>query len=188
MTNFVKNSYEKHTEEFNVAEENELKKQATWFQEDNVDYWRHFRMIEPVSPLLKLNPGSKWLTVGDGRFGLDSVRLKKIEPSIDVLASDISPYLLEKSKEMGHISKFSVENAERLSFEDDVFDYAFCKEAYHHFPRPQIAVHEMLRVSKKGIVFIEPNDHTDIGLLGKFILNFKSLIRLEILIWKNLII
>ncbi len=34
------------------------------------------------------------------------------------------------------------------------------KEAYHHFPRPHIALHEMLRVSKLGVILIEPLDPT----------------------------
>ena len=33
-----------------------------------------------------------------------------------------------------------------------------CKEAYHHFPRPHIALHEMLRVSRLGVILIEPLD------------------------------
>ncbi len=128
----------------------------SWFRTDNVDYWRHYRMFSPILPLL--TKGSKWLTVGDGRWGLDSIRLKKIEPSISILPTDLSPYLLEKSKEKKYIEDFREENAERLSFADDQFEYTFCKEAYHHFPRPFLAVYEMLRVSRKGIVLIEPRD------------------------------
>ena len=52
----------------------------------------------------------------------------------------------------------SVENAEKLSFDDNEFDYVFCKESYHHFPRPYIALYEMLRVAKKAIFLAEPND------------------------------
>lgn len=177
MENFVDNSYKKHTEEFNTQDEASVKKQESWFDESTIDYWRHFRMVEPVSPLLKLNPQSKWLTVGDGRFGLDSIKLKKIEPSIKIVASDISPYLLEKAKNRGIISEYSVENAEKLSFSDESFDYVFCKEAYHHFPRPYIAVYEMLRVSKKAIIFSEPNDHMDVGLLGTITTRVKNIVK-----------
>lgn len=177
MENFVDNSYKKHTEEFNTQDEASVKKQESWFDESTIDYWRHFRMVEPVSPLLKLNPQSKWLTVGDGRFGLDSIKLKKIEPNIKIVASDISPYLLEKAKNRGIISEYSVENAEKLSFSDESFDYVFCKEAYHHFPRPYIAVYEMLRVSKKAIIFSEPNDHMDVGLLGTITTRVKNIVK-----------
>src|SRR5262249_1159034 len=34
----------------------------------------------------------------------------------------------------------------------------FCKESYHHFPRPMLALYEMLRVARKSVVLIEPNE------------------------------
>ncbi|WP_158308790.1 methyltransferase domain-containing protein [Desulfocurvibacter africanus] len=57
------------------------------------------------------------------------------------------------------IPEYSVENAEKLSFANGSYDYLLCKEAFHHFPRPMIALYEMLRVARKGIVLIEPNDN-----------------------------
>jgi ubiquinone/menaquinone biosynthesis C-methylase UbiE len=74
------------------------------------------------------------------------------------LASDITDVLLKEAEAIGYISKYQIENAESLSFEDSKFDYVFCKESYHHFPRPMLALYEMLRVAKKGIFLIEPND------------------------------
>src|SRR5690606_20292919 len=38
----------------------------------------------------------------------------------------------------------------------------FCKEAYHHFPRPPIALYEMLRVARRGVILIEPHDTPNI--------------------------
>lgn len=177
MNDFSKESYQRHIEEFNDFSEQAIKKHNAWFDENSVDYWRHLRMIAPITPLLINNKSSKWLTVGDGRFGLDSIKLKRIEPSIDVLPTDISPYLLEKSKEAGNIEKFSVENAEKLSFDDETFDFSFCKEAYHHFPRPYVAVYEMLRVSKKAIIFSEPNDHHYPSIYRIIISGIKSKIK-----------
>jgi len=127
----------------------------TWFDETTVDYWRHMRMMKPVYPLLKWK---KWLTVGDGRWGLDSIRLKKANISISVLPTDLTENLLRKSRDRGYIENYSVENAESLSFQDNEFDVAFCKEAYHHFPRPFLALYEMLRVVSKAVILAEPND------------------------------
>jgi len=118
---------------------------------------RHERMILPILPILQHYQNTKWLTVGDGRFGGDSLILNKLENSLNVLPSDISPYLLEYSKNQGKLKNFAIENAEQLSFEDNSFDFGFCKEAYHHFPRPYLALYEMLRVARKGIILIEPN-------------------------------
>jgi hypothetical protein len=51
-----------------------------------------------------------------------------------------------------------VENAERLTFRDETFDYVFCKESFHHFPRPYLALYEMLRVARRAVFLVEPND------------------------------
>jgi SAM-dependent methyltransferase len=47
---------------------------------------------------------------------------------------------------------------EALSFDDETFDFVLCKETFHHLPRPYIGLYEMLRVSKVGIVLLEPFD------------------------------
>ena len=161
MSNQISNlelSYKMQSEHFTNADEETERIQKAWFDEDTVDYWRHQRMFSPLKPLLLHYPNSNWLTVGDGRFGLDSVLLKKMQPTLQILPTDLSTVLLQKAKEMKIIIDFRKENAESLSFSDNSYDFAFCKEAYHHFPRPYMAIYEMLRVSKSGIVFIEPND------------------------------
>ncbi|EMG38436.1 methylase involved in ubiquinone/menaquinone biosynthesis [Desulfocurvibacter africanus PCS] len=129
----------------------------TWFREDTVDAWRHRRMYEMLDPLLTGDPGSSWLTVGDGRWGKDARYIHK--KGGKVCATDITPNLLEHAKAIGFIPEYSVENAEKLSFANGSYDYVLCKEAFHHFPRPMIALYEMLRVATKGIVLIEPNDN-----------------------------
>ena len=71
-------------------------------------------------------------------------------------------YLLQISstiaKEKGFIDKFKAENAESLSARDESYDFVLCKESYHHFPRPAIALYEMLRVSMRAVVLIEPQE------------------------------
>lgn len=103
----------------------------------------------------------KWnysvVTIGDGRIGMDAVRLK-IHGAKHVLPTDVSADMLELGKSRGIIDEYSVENAERMSFADNAFDFTFCRHAYHHMPRPWIAVYEMLRVARKGVVIIEPQD------------------------------
>ncbi len=125
-------------------------------------------MYSLLKPFLKIN--DKWLTVGDG-MGVDANWLSK--NGMDVTASDISDAILKKAKDEKFIDKYSKENAEDISFDDSAFDYVLCKEAYHHFPRPYIAVYEMLRVSKKGIILIEPND---IGIQMPVIIFIKNIL------------
>lgn len=119
----------------------------SWFRTDTADYWRHLRMYEAAKAFLH-SPHSKWLTVGDGRFGLDAIRLRRLGFS-SILPSDIGGALLEESRRRGLIDTYAVENAESLSFPDESFDLVFCKESYHHFPRPALALYEMLRVPKR---------------------------------------
>ncbi len=128
----------------------------TWIETESVGAWRFDRMYRLLDPLLESEPDAKWLTVGDGRYGCDAKYMQ--DKGIDVLATDITDKLLKEAKEMGYVKKYRQENAESLSFKDSEFDFVLCKEAYHHFPRPMIALYEMLRVAAKGVVLIEPTD------------------------------
>ncbi len=129
----------------------------SWLRVGTLDHWRHNRMRDPIRTLINHDKNSSWLTIGDGRFGTDGHYLQK-EGLKNVHCTDISDTLLKIGKKEGYIESFSVENAENIRFDDGDFDYVFCKEAFHHFPRPYIALHEMFRVSKKAVVMIEPRD------------------------------
>jgi ubiquinone/menaquinone biosynthesis C-methylase UbiE len=150
---FEQVSYSRHKERIHPHE-----KFKQWSRLDTVDHWRHARMLKYVVPFLEAYPKSKWLTVGDGRYGLDAnfIKLK----GFDVLATDIAEDGLVQALEDGLIDKYQLENAEHLSFQDNSFDFVLCKESYHHFPRPAIALYEMIRVCSHGVCLIEPNDPT----------------------------
>ena len=158
MPTFRQDSYASHAKGFEaeLVDPSRKKIAASWFDASTADSWRHARCYE-IARHLSGQPGERWLTVGDGRFGLDAINLKRRGVQ-SVLASDISEILLKEAKQRGHLSEYSVENAEQLSFGDGSFDFVFCKESYHHFPRPMIALYEMLRVAKSGVILMEPND------------------------------
>ncbi|MBN8691003.1 MAG: class I SAM-dependent methyltransferase [Armatimonadetes bacterium] len=124
--------------------------------EKSLDKFRHLRMLEVCKVIHNHDKNSSWVTVGDGRFATDARTL--IRFGARAIATDLDDTGLLIAHQAGFIEHVSKENAEHLSYESDQFDYALCKEAYHHFPRPQVAVHELLRVAKKAVVFIEPND------------------------------
>jgi SAM-dependent methyltransferase len=107
-------------------------------------------------PLIETDLDARWLTVGDGRFGSDARFLK--QHGVSAHASDWSPQLLQIAAERGLIDEFSRQNAENLTFDDASFDYVYCKESLHHFPRPFIALHEMFRVARKAVILQEPPD------------------------------
>ncbi|MCG8698037.1 MAG: class I SAM-dependent methyltransferase [Bacteroidales bacterium] len=165
--------YEKQSQIFSDSSEKNVKLTESWFDETTADYWLHNRMYEAVDCIVSTEPDASWLTVGDGRWGLDSIRMKK-RGARNVLPTDICETLLKTSKQRGLIDNYSVENAEKLNFKDNEFDYAFCKESYHHFPRPYIALYEMLRVASKAVFLVEPNDEPIAsGVRVKKLLSYK---------------
>jgi len=156
----------------------------TWFDKDTIDAWRHKRMYLLLNPLLIAYPRATWLTVGDGRYGKDANYIRS--KGIKVLASDISDDLLKEGKEIGYIDDYSKQNAENLTFPDEEFDFVFCKEAYHHFPRPMTALYEMLRVAKKAVIMIEPVDRFIFSTFYEVLFhNIKNL--LKIILHKKII-
>lgn len=128
-----------------------------WLDPGTVNAWRMARMYRFADPLLEAFPGARWLTVGDGRYGLDAAYLRRRGGR--PLATDIATTLLEEAKALGLIDEYRKENAEALSFGDNSFDFVLCKESYHHFPQPMKALYEMLRVARLGVLLVEPSDH-----------------------------
>ena len=97
----------------------------------------------------------RWLTLGD-YCGEEAAWLAPHCKA--VIASDICTSYLEVAQLMGYIVSYSQQNAEAMTFENHDFDFVLCRESLHHFPRPYLAVYEMLRCAKKGIIINEPLD------------------------------
>lgn len=124
---------------------------------DSVDNWRHTRMLDLTRPIWQSFPGSRWITVGDGRYGSDAAYLHA--HGVNVIATSLTDDRLKYAHQQGYIPAFQAENAERISLQDNAVDFLLCKEAYHHFPRPPVALYEMLRVARTAVVLIEPLDN-----------------------------
>ena len=155
--NFQELSYKLHAQRDNTQQNTmQLELYRSWFESGTVDLWRHLKMFRLLDPFLAEFCGAQWLTVGDGTFGTAAMYVRK--KGSYALPVDINVSLLQLAKEHGLIDDYRRENAESLSFQDGSFDFALCKEAYHHFPRPMVALYEMIRVSKKAVVLIEPAD------------------------------
>lgn len=144
-----------------------------WLLDGTIDSWRHARMYAFTDPITSVFKKASWLTVGDGKYGRDAHYLEQQEAN--VLATDISDVLLKKAKKEGYVEKYKKENAECLTFKDNSFDFVLCKESYHHFPRPIVALYEMIRVAKKAVILIEPNDVQTRGVSWKRFFSVDSL-------------
>jgi len=112
-----------------------------------------------------------------------------------VISTDISFHALQTAQELSQLKNkdnisFVVCDAEHLPFHDDIFDFAFCKDALHHVLNPTKVLSDMRRCSKnlKKITVIEANAYNPqmilIGLLyysidkGVFRNTKKNLIRM----------
>jgi ubiquinone/menaquinone biosynthesis C-methylase UbiE len=146
---FIEKSYQTHQNWFQKIEKEEKLAilRNTHSTRDNSIRYNHLRPI--------LNPNDRWFTVGDC-YGTDAKWLSSY--CKEVTATDIQKDLIELAQQEGIIKSFSGQNAENMTFADDSFDFAYCCETFHHFPRPYIAVYEMLRCAKKGVIIDEPAD------------------------------
>ena len=154
---FTHSSYNRHSKEYerDVTDPSRIALADAWFKPSLQNHFGD-RLGYELGGFFK---DRTVVTIGDGRGGLDSVRLQE-RGATSVLPTDISPHLLEKAKKDGRISDYRVENAERLSFPDNSFDFTFMKETFHHCPRPWLAFYEMLRVCRTGVVLVEPQDQS----------------------------
>ncbi|MDR1104363.1 MAG: class I SAM-dependent methyltransferase [Endomicrobium sp.] len=145
---FLEKSYQSHQNWYqNMSEEERLVLlQESINREDPIE----FKKLFPI-----LNPNDTWFTVGDS-YGTDAMWLSS--HCKEVTATDILKDMIELAQQKGYIKSFSAQNTEKMTFEDDSFDFACCRDTFHHFPRPYLAVYEMLRCAKKGVVIDEPVD------------------------------
>jgi ubiquinone/menaquinone biosynthesis C-methylase UbiE len=153
MTSFHEHSYSQHHCQLNSG----ALQSADQFRayEQSIDAWRHHRMMEPFR-CFSDQTSWKWLTIGDGS-GFDAARLLKMGVN-DVTASDLSTARLALAAEQGLITRYCAQNAERMSTRDGEFNVVYCKEAFHHFPRPWIGLYEMLRTASDVVLLTEPRD------------------------------
>lgn len=140
------------------------------------------RTLDNLEPFLKSS--DEWLTIGDYN-GLEANYL--IENGQRAVASNITDIFLQEAKKDKLIKDFKIINAEDIDYPDDNFDYVFCKEAFHHFPKAYIGLYEMIRCSKKAAIIIEPIDIIAKMPLLLFIKNILDRINPMLInkIWRN---
>ncbi|GGH19440.1 class I SAM-dependent methyltransferase [Pedobacter zeae] len=152
-------SYNRHNEWYNVHFPSESAKSDHYEKikatgKNNVASWLQQLFFSCLDPLLT-KKHLNWLTVGDA-YGFDAQYI--LQSGNHVLATDLNTDFLTVALKEGIINACVAENAEKLTQHDNSFDFVLCKESYHHFPRPYVAMYEMIRVAKLGVVVIEPQD------------------------------
>jgi len=186
---FYKESYERHSDWYNKLYPNDEDKRKQLRRNqlspiNNINNWLQGVFFKCIDPLL-LEKNQKWLTVGDA-YGYDANYILCSGVN-EVIATDLNTDFLRISKQEEIIKQYDRQNAESLTYRDGEFDYVLCKESYHHFPRPYAALYEMIRVSKKAIVVIEPQDPVSKMSLLLWVVNILSMINPRYIqkIWKN---
>lgn len=107
-------SYARHAQTFAsyLIDPERLRISANWCDVTTADAWLQERTYE-IAHHLGGKPGETWVTIGDGRFGLDSLRLMA-HGAFDAFATDIDETLLKVAKTRGDLIDYRVENAEGL--------------------------------------------------------------------------
>ncbi len=154
VVNGATKSYEAHQSHLEKLAETDKEKRLFPLKNKNcVDYYLNKRTLELLQPFFLHK--KTWLTIGD-LCGVEANYL--LEKGQQAHASDISDVYLKEAHSQGLIKEFTRENVEQLNFKDNAFDYVLCREAFHHFPRAYLGLYEMIRVSRKAAIIIEPID------------------------------
>jgi SAM-dependent methyltransferase len=123
------------------------------------DYFRELPFIRLNKLLEKANIeiNNTHLHIASCGSGIDIYYLSKYY-NVKILASDYSNEAVERVRNTFPNVEVKLEDNEKLSFNDNYFDWSFIAASLHHLSRPIVGLYELLRVSKQGIIMIEPND------------------------------
>lgn len=110
---------------------------------------------EKMLEMAQITTGHRVLDVAAGAGEQSITTARKVGPSGFVLATDISPNILEYAKKMAQQAGLTnietkVMDGENLALEDETFDAVISRVGLIYFPDQQKALQEMRRVLKKG--------------------------------------
>lgn len=134
---------------------------------DYRDFWWNREFLEMTAQRLELNSMSSMLDVGCGNGHWTRILAPYLEKHASITAVDSDPRWFQENKELEEFflkTKQNFElregNAQRLPFQDNLFDLVTCQTLLIHVPEPAKAIAEMKRVTKPGgtILCVEPNN------------------------------
>jgi len=95
---------------------------------------------------LDLQPNDRLLDVGCGTGAAVRAAAVTVERAVGV---DLSPQMIDRARELATDApgaEFVVGDSENLPFEPGAFTAVLCTASFHHYPDPQKALAEMVRV------------------------------------------
>ncbi|MCR4632759.1 MAG: class I SAM-dependent methyltransferase [Erysipelotrichaceae bacterium] len=144
--------------------------QAAQYDERNTVYYSREGKIScyDIQKFLKDREYQDLLDVGCGTGFLIDLLAK--EHKADYVGLDLSDEMIKMAKKKDiRGARFLTGTADRLPFEDETFDIVTCSQSFHHYPYPEKAMAEALRVLKKGGLYILSD--TGVGGIGAWIDN-----------------
>jgi ubiquinone/menaquinone biosynthesis C-methylase UbiE len=127
---------------------------------DTKPYGQHARWLQPdvLAELRALAPRAV-LDVGCGTGALLEAFLEEAG-GVEAYGIDLSQEMLAVARRrLGDRAKLEVADAEALPLHDDAVDVAMCVDSFHHYPRPEVALAEMRRVTRAGGTVIVADWH-----------------------------
>jgi len=87
---------------------------------------------------------------GPGAFALAAAHQARFARGADLTAAMLHQASSFQQERGVRNAFFDCAEAERLPYADSIFDFVTCQFAFHHMPRPQATLAEMVRVAKPG--------------------------------------
>lgn len=107
--------------------------------------------FDRLFPYDSYNSESRVLEIG---CGLGTMAMNWARRGVQMTAADLNPTSVEQTRRRfelhGLTGDFRLEDASRLSFEDQAFDYGYSWGVLHHSPDLERSLAEMMRVIKPG--------------------------------------
>ena len=111
------------------------------------------RLVPPLLRAARLAPGLRVLDIATGTGLAAEAAAEAVGPSGHVIATDISPAMVERARErLGGLPNvsFAVEDGQRLTLPDGGFDAVLCNMGLMYFPDPTRGLSEFRRVLRPG--------------------------------------
>jgi SAM-dependent methyltransferase len=103
--------------------------------------------IQPLFDAVRLRPGTRLLDVATGPGSLAAEAAKRSARAIGI---DLSPQMIELARRNYPGIDFREADVEHLPFGNDRFDAVVCAFGLGHFPQPEAAVAEAVRILSPG--------------------------------------
>jgi len=128
---------------FNRYDQSELNRYSNWF-------WGWFNFIDRFVPL-RDGQGKKVLEIGSSIGAFAKILEEK---GYNIVASDISSFIVEKASRLQKKITFKVIDVEKGINISRSFDYIFCFDVVEHLKKPESAFKNIIEKLEKGGVFI----------------------------------